>query len=91
MYKAERSDDERIALLQLAENVDAWASVHLALARYFDGEFEDVLFRAALPDEIDHIARRGRDRDVGLSALRVGQPGTGARCAGLFALDRCAV
>jgi glutathione S-transferase len=41
-----------------------WRGVHLALARYFDGEFEDVMFRAALPDEIDYFARQGRDREA---------------------------
>src|ERR1700694_278027 len=26
-----------------------WRGLHLALARYFDSEFEDAIFRAALP------------------------------------------
>ena len=41
-----------------------WRGVHLALAGYFDGTFEDAMFRAALPDEIVHYGRQGRDREA---------------------------
>jgi glutathione S-transferase len=54
-----------------------WRGVHLALARYFDGEFEDVLFRAALPDEIDHFARMGRDREAFYRLIRDRKYGPG--------------
>ncbi len=54
-----------------------WRGVHLALARYFDGEFEDVLFRAALPDEIDHFARLGRDREAFYRLIRDRKYGVG--------------
>ena len=47
-----------------------WRGVHLALAAYFDGAFEDVLFRAALPDEISHYARQGRDREAFYRLIR---------------------
>lgn len=36
--------------------------LHLALARYIDGEVEDALFAAALPDEEACFARQGADR-----------------------------
>jgi glutathione S-transferase len=41
-----------------------WRGVHLALARYFDTELEEALFRAALPFELQHYARQGRDREA---------------------------
>jgi glutathione S-transferase len=41
-----------------------WRGAHLALARYFDTELEDALFRAAIPDEIAHYRRQGRDREA---------------------------
>jgi glutathione S-transferase len=31
-----------------------WRAVHLALARYFDTELEDAIFRAAIGDELAH-------------------------------------
>ena len=36
--------------------------LHLALTRYIDSEVEEVLFRAALPDEAEYFARQGADR-----------------------------
>jgi glutathione S-transferase len=36
--------------------------LHLALARYIDGEIEDALFAAALPDEEAWFAHQGADR-----------------------------
>jgi glutathione S-transferase len=54
-----------------------WRGIHLALARYFDGEFEDALFRAALPDEIAHYAHQGRDREAFYRLIRERKYGTG--------------
>jgi glutathione S-transferase len=54
-----------------------WRGVHRALARYFDGEFEDVLFRAALPDELDHFAGLGRDREAFYRLIRDRKYGAG--------------
>ena len=54
-----------------------WRGIHLALARYFDGEFEDALFRAALPDEIAHYARQGRDREAFYRLIRERKYGAG--------------
>jgi len=54
-----------------------WRGIHLALARYFDGEFEDALFRAALPDELDHFARLGRDRESFYRLIRERKYGAG--------------
>jgi glutathione S-transferase len=54
-----------------------WRGIHLALARYFDGEFEDALFRAALPDELDHFARLGRDREAFYRLIRERKYGAG--------------
>jgi len=41
-----------------------WRGVHLALARYFDGALEDALFRIAVPDELIHYRRQGKDREA---------------------------
>jgi len=54
-----------------------WRGIHLALARYFDGEFEDALFRAALPDELDHFALLGRDREAFYRLIRERKYGAG--------------
>lgn len=54
-----------------------WRGLHLALARYFDGEFEDALFRAALPDQIAHYARQGRDREAFYRLIRERKYGVG--------------
>jgi glutathione S-transferase len=54
-----------------------WRGIHLALARYFDSEFEDALFRAALPDEIAHYARQGRDREAFYRLIRERKYGVG--------------
>jgi len=54
-----------------------WRGIHLALARYFDSEFEDALFRAALPDEIAHFARQGRDREAFYRLIRERKYGAG--------------
>jgi glutathione S-transferase len=54
-----------------------WRGVHLALARYFDSEFEDAIFRAALPDAIAHYARQGRDREAFYRLIRERKLGAG--------------
>ncbi len=51
--------------------------IHLALARYFDSELEDALFRAAVPDEIAHYRRQGRDREALWRLLRERKYGAG--------------
>jgi len=38
--------------------------IHLALARYFDSELEDALFRAAIPDKMNHYRRCGLDHEA---------------------------
>ena len=54
-----------------------WRGVHLALARYFDTELEDALFRAAIPFELQHFARQGRDREAFYRLLRDRKYGVG--------------
>lgn len=54
-----------------------WRGVHLALARYFDTELEDALFRAAVPDEIAHYRRQGRDREMLWRLIRERKYGAG--------------
>ena len=54
-----------------------WRGVHLALARYFDTELEDAIFRAALPDEIAYFARQGRDREAFYRLVRERKYGVG--------------
>src|SRR5215469_16385501 len=60
-------DSERIALMVEEHDPEptifphAWRGVHLALARYFDTELEDALFRAAIPYELAHYRGQGAD------------------------------
>jgi glutathione S-transferase len=60
-------DSERIAMALEEKYPEptlfphAWRGVHLALARYFDTELENALFRAAVPDELEHYHRQGAD------------------------------
>ena len=54
-----------------------WRGLHLALARYFDTELEDALFRAAVPDEIAHYHRQGRDREAFWRFIRERKYGAG--------------
>lgn len=54
-----------------------WRGVHLALARYFDTELEDALFRAAVPDEIAHYRRQGHDREAFWRLIRDRKYGAG--------------
>lgn len=54
-----------------------WRGLHLALARYIDGEVEDALFRAALPDEAAYFARQGADRLAFFRLIRERKYGAG--------------
>jgi glutathione S-transferase len=54
-----------------------WRGVHLAIARYFDTELEDALFRAAVPDEIAHYRRQGQDREALWRLIRDRKYGAG--------------
>jgi glutathione S-transferase len=51
--------------------------LHLALARYIDGEIEDALFAAALPDEQAWFARQGADRLAFFRLMRDRKYGVG--------------
>jgi glutathione S-transferase len=55
----------------------AWQGVHLALARYFDTELEDALFRAAVPLELTHYRRQGADREALWRLIRERKYGAG--------------
>jgi glutathione S-transferase len=55
----------------------AWRGVHLALARYFDTELEDALFRAAVPDEIKYYRLQGLDREALWRLIRERKYGAG--------------
>lgn len=39
-----------------------WCGLHVVLARYIDGEVEEIVSRAALPDDFSHLARRDVQR-----------------------------
>jgi glutathione S-transferase len=54
-----------------------WRGIHLALARYFDTELEDLLFRAAVPDEIAHYRRQSRQHEAFWRLLRERKYGAG--------------
>ena len=41
-----------------------WRGIHRGLARYFDTELEDALFRAAIPDEIAHYGKVGAEHEA---------------------------
>jgi glutathione S-transferase len=51
--------------------------LHLALTRYIDGEVEEALFRAAVPDEAEYFARQGPDRLAMFRFIRERKYGTG--------------
>jgi len=55
----------------------AWRGVHLVLARYFDTELEDALFRAAVPYELEHYRRQGRDHEALWRLIRERKYGAG--------------
>jgi glutathione S-transferase len=54
-----------------------WRGIHLGLARYFDTELEDALFRAAMPFELRHFARQGRDHEAFYRLIRERKYGAG--------------
>jgi glutathione S-transferase len=51
--------------------------LHLSLTRYFEEQLEDVIFRVALPDEIEHFRRQGRDREAFFRFIRERKYGSG--------------
>ncbi|MBV8454628.1 MAG: glutathione S-transferase family protein [Deltaproteobacteria bacterium] len=55
----------------------AWLGVHLALARYFDTELEDALFRAAVLYELAHYRRQGTDHEALWRLIRERKYGAG--------------
>lgn len=55
----------------------AWLGVHLALARYFDTELEDALFRAAVPYELTYYRRQGADHEALWRLIRERKYGAG--------------
>jgi glutathione S-transferase len=55
----------------------AWLGVHLALARYFDTELEDALFRAAIPYELTYYRRQGADHEALWRLIRERKYGAG--------------
>ena len=55
----------------------AWQGIHLALARYFDTELEDALFRAAVPYELAHHRRQGADHEALWRLIRERKYGAG--------------
>jgi glutathione S-transferase len=55
----------------------AWRGIHLALARYFDTELEDTLFRAAVPYELAHYRRQGADHEALWRLIRERKYGDG--------------
>jgi glutathione S-transferase len=76
-------DSDRIALV-LEERYPeptlfppTWRGVHLALARYFDTELEDALFRAAVPYELAHYRRQGADHEALWRLIRERKYGDG--------------
>jgi glutathione S-transferase len=54
-----------------------WSGIHGALARYFDTELEDALFRVAIPDEIAHCRKLGSDREALWRLIRERKYGAG--------------
>lgn len=77
------ADSDRISMVledrypELTIFPPQWRGVHLGLARYFDTELEDALFRVALADEIAHYARQGRDREAFYRLIRDRKYGAG--------------
>jgi glutathione S-transferase len=55
----------------------AWAGIHRALADYIDNRLEDLLFRAAIPDEVEFWRKRGRDREAIWRLVRERKFGSG--------------
>ncbi|MBV8772867.1 MAG: glutathione S-transferase family protein [Deltaproteobacteria bacterium] len=55
----------------------AWQGVHLALARYFDTQLEDALFRVAVPYELEYYRRQGPDHEALWRLIRERKYGAG--------------
>jgi glutathione S-transferase len=76
-------DSERIAVALEERHPEptlfprAWRGVHQALARYFDTELEDALFRAAVPYELAHYRRQGADHEALWRLIRERKYGAG--------------
>jgi glutathione S-transferase len=54
-----------------------WRGMHRVLNDYIDNPLEDVLFRAAVPDELVHWRRRGPDREALWRLIRERRFGAG--------------
>ncbi|MGH7841427.1 MAG: glutathione S-transferase family protein [Candidatus Binataceae bacterium] len=54
-----------------------WRGIHLALARYFDTELEDALFRAAMPAALAYRRRQGRSYEALWRLVRERKYGAG--------------
>ncbi len=54
-----------------------WRGMHLVLTDYIDNQLEDVLFRAAVPDELAHWRRQGPDREALWRLIRERRYGVG--------------
>jgi glutathione S-transferase len=76
-------DSERIAVALEEHYLEptlfphAWHGLHLALARYFDTELEDALFKAAVPYELKHYRRQGADHEALWRFIRERKYGAG--------------
>ena len=55
----------------------SWSGIHRALADYIDNRLEDILFRAAIPDEMEYWRRRGADREAFWRLIRERRYGAG--------------
>jgi glutathione S-transferase len=54
-----------------------WRGIHLALARYFDTELEDALFRAAIGDELAYFRRQSVAHEALYRLIRERKYGVG--------------
>lgn len=55
----------------------ATRGLHLALTRYFEAEVEDILFRLAMPDELEYYARQGAHQLAFFRLIRERKYGAG--------------
>ena len=70
---------ERLEMLQPEPTLfpTGWRGVHLALTRYFDREFEDLMLRAAMPDLLEAKRRDGAERLAMFRLLKERKYGAG--------------
>jgi glutathione S-transferase len=54
-----------------------WRGMHLVLSDYIDNQLEEVLFRAAMPDELAHYRRQGPDHESLWRLIRERRYGAG--------------